>query len=80
MNYWHNEKMAEFHRTDLIKDSEHIRLVNIAMQSRVYRPTLFSRTMHSIAGWMILKGKELHERYENPSEHCHHMPSNSYAR
>lgn len=80
MYHWHNEKMAEFHRMDLINESEQIRLINLAMQSRVYRPSLFTRTMHNLAGWMILKGKELHARYEIPTEHCHKVPSNSFAR
>ena len=80
MNHWHNEKMAELHRADLINDSEQIRLANLAIQSRVYHPSLFTRTMHSIAGWMIVKGKKLHARYEIPTEHCHQVPSNSFAR
>jgi len=80
MNHWHTEKMAEFHRTDLINDSKQIRLVHLAIQSRVYRPSIFARTMHSIASWMILKGKELHARYELPTEHSHRMPSKSFAR
>jgi len=77
---WQNDYMAEYHRRDLIDDSEHIQLVNIALQSRVYRPGLFTRIMHSFAGWMITTGKELHNRYEIPSAHCHGTPSNSFAR
>ena len=80
MNYWHIEKMDEIHRTDLINDREQIRLENLVMQSRVYHPSLFTRTMHSIASWMILKGKELHARYELPTEHSHQLPSKSFAR
>jgi len=78
MNHWNNEKMAEFHRMDLINESEQIRLAKLATQSRIYRPSLFTRTMHRIASWMILKGKELHERYELPTAHSHHSPSSSY--
>ena len=80
MNYWHIEKMDEIHRTDLINEREQIRLENRVMQSRAYRPSLFTRTMHSIASWMILKGKELHARYELPTEHSHQLPSKSFAR
>ncbi len=80
MNHWNNEKMAEFHREDILKDVEQTRLAKLAMQSQVYRPSLFTRTMHGVASWMILKGKELHARYELPAEHCHKMPSNSFAR
>lgn len=80
MNNWQNEKLAELHRTDLINESNQIRLESLAMQSSAYRPSLFTRTMHSLAGWMVLKGKELHARYELPIEHSHQMPSKSFAR
>jgi hypothetical protein len=80
MNHWHTEKMAEFRHAELIKESEQIRLANLVMQSRAYHPGLFTRTMHSLAGWMILKGKELHARYEIPGEHSHQKPSSSFAR
>lgn len=80
MNHWHDEKMAEYHREKIHNEIEQIRLVNLTTQSRVYRPSLFTRTMHGIAGWMILKGKELHTRYEIPTDHCHKAPSNSFAR
>jgi len=80
MNHWHTEKMAEFHRQDIINDIEQIRLVNLATQSRVYRPGLFTRTMHNFAVWMITTGKELHNRYELPIAHSHHSPSKSFAR
>ena len=79
MNNWQNEKLAELHRLDLINERKQIRLESLAMQSHVYRPSLFTRTMHSLAGWMILKGKELHARYELPIEHSHHSPSGSFA-
>lgn len=79
MNYWTTEKMAEFHRQDIVNDIEQIRLVNLATQSRVYRPGLFTRTMHTFAVWMIATGKELHNRYELPATHCHKKTSNSFA-
>ena len=80
MNHWHTEKMAEFHRQDIINDVEQTRLVNLATQSRAYRPGLFTRTMHSFAVWMITTGKELHKRYELPTANSHHSPSKSFAR
>jgi len=76
MNHWHNEYMAEYHRQDILNDSEQTRL---AMQSRVYRPGLFARTMHNLAAWMISTGKELHKRYELPTAHSHKR-SSSFAR
>jgi hypothetical protein len=80
MNHWQTEKMAEFHRQDILNDIEQIRLANLATQSRVYRPGLFTRTMHSFAVWMITTGKELHNRYEIPTAHSHQKASNSFAR
>ena len=80
MNNWHIDYMAEYHRKDLLDEANHVRLVNLALQSRVYRPDLFTRIMHSFAGWMVSTGEGLHERYEIPSAHCHHNPSSSFAR
>jgi len=79
MNHWQNDFMAEYHRRDLLNDSEQLRLANLAARSRVYRPGLFVRTMHSFASWMISTGKELHDRYEIPAPHCHKTPSSSFA-
>ena len=80
MNHWQNEYMAEYHRQDLIEQSKQIQLAHLATQSRVYHPGLFARTMHSFAVWMIATGKDLHNRYELPTAHCHQTRSNSYAR
>jgi len=80
MNHWHNDFMAEYHRQDLVKESEKIHLENIALESRVYRTGLFAKTMHSLASWMILTGKKLHARFEIPTVHCHQTRSNSFAR
>ena len=80
MNHWHNDFMAEYHRQDLIKESEKIRIENVALRSSLSQPNLFTRTMHSFAGWMILTGKKLHARFEIPTVHCHQTASNSLAR
>jgi hypothetical protein len=63
MNNWHNEFMAEYHRQDLLKEAEHIRLEGIAVKSRVYRPGFFARSMFNFANWMISTGKQLRKRY-----------------
>lgn len=63
MNSWHDDFMAEYHRQDIIQEAEHIRLERLALQSRVYRPGLFARTMFSFANWMISTGKQLRQRY-----------------
>ncbi|HAV77162.1 MAG TPA: hypothetical protein DCX53_07395 [Anaerolineae bacterium] len=80
MNNWHNEYMAEYHRKDLLDDSERIHLMHTATRSPVYHPSWLTRTMHGFAVWMISTGKELHERYELPNAHCHQKRSTSYAR
>jgi hypothetical protein len=80
MNNWHNEYMAEYHRNDLLDDNEQIRLANLAVHSHVYRPGLFTRLMHGFASWMISTGRELLERYEIPTAHCHQTTSSWFAR
>ena len=63
MHNWHNEYMAEYHRQDILQEAEHIRLERIALQSHVYDPRLFERTMYNFANWMIITGKQLRKRY-----------------
>jgi hypothetical protein len=79
MNNWHNEFMAEYHRPDILRDVEHIRLEELAVNSRVYRPGVFARTMFSFANWMISTGKQLRKRYEVPCADCP-TPTGSFAR
>ncbi|HSL46602.1 MAG TPA: hypothetical protein VK897_24420 [Anaerolineales bacterium] len=78
MNNWHNEFMAEYHRQDILKEAEHIRLEKIALNSRVYRPGFFARTMFNFGNWMIATGKQLRERYEVPCVDCP-SPTGSFA-
>lgn len=79
MNNWHNEFMAEYHRREILEEVEKIRLEKLALQSRVYRPRLFERTMFSFANWMIFTGKQLRKRYEVPAVPCNHPPTGSLA-
>ena len=78
MHNWHDEFMAEYHRQDILKEVEHIRLERIALKSRVYRPGLFERTMYNFANWMISTGKQLRKRYEVPCVDCP-TPTGSFA-
>jgi len=80
MNHWHNDFMAEYHRQDLLEESEKIRLESLALESHAYQPGLFVRAIHAFAGWMILTGKKLHARYEIPTAHCHQTRFSSFAR
>ena len=78
MHNWHTEFMAEYHRQDILKEAEHIRLERIALQSRVYHPGLFERTMFNLANWMISTGKRLRKRYDVPCVDCP-TPTGSFA-
>jgi hypothetical protein len=78
MNNWHTEFMAEYHRQDILKEAEHIRLEELAVKSRVYRPRFFERTMFNFANWMISTGKQLRKRYEVPCVDCP-APTGSFA-
>jgi hypothetical protein len=79
MNSWHDELMAEYHRQDILREAEHIRLEKLALQSRVYRPRFFERTMFKFANWMISTGKQLRKRYEVPTVDCSKTPTGSFA-
>ena len=79
MNNWHNEFMAEYHRQDILKEVEQIRLEELAVKSRVYHPGFFARTMYNFANWMIFTGKQLRKRYEVPCVDCP-TPTGSFAR
>ena len=70
MSNWNDEYMAEVHRQQILLEAEQIRLEKIAIQSRVYRPGLFERTMFRFANWMIVTGKQLRKRYEIPAASC----------
>ena len=79
MNYWQDEKTAEYNRQRIWDEVEQIRLEKLALKSRVYRPGLFERTMFNFANWMIASGKQLRRRYEVPSTNCNKTPSKSFA-
>jgi hypothetical protein len=79
MNYWQDEKTAEYNRQRILEEVQQIRLERAALNSRVYRPGLFERTMFNFANWMISTGKHLRKRYEVPSTNCNKTPSGSFA-
>jgi hypothetical protein len=79
MNNWQNEFMAEYHRREILKEAEQIRLEKLALQAQAYRPRVFERTMFSFANWMIVTGKQLRKRYEVPMTHCGNSSTESFA-
>jgi len=80
MNYYQDELTAKYNRNKVREDFNQIHIETYIAQSRVRKPSLYTRTMHSFSSWMISTGKELHERYELPAAHCHHSPTSSFAR
>ena len=79
MNTWNYEKNAEYNREQILAEVKQIRMERITLQSRVYRPRLFERTMFNFANWMISTGKGLRKRYEVPTVNCTHSPTGSLA-
>jgi hypothetical protein len=79
MNNWQTEFMAEYDRQHILQMAEQIRLEKTALQSQVYRPGFFERTMFNIANWMISTGSQLRNRYEVPAVPCSDCPSGSYV-
>jgi hypothetical protein len=81
MNHWQNEFIAEYRRQEILNEAEQIRLgrAGIQVQSRVYRPRFFERSMFNFANWMISTGKQLRKRYEVPGVNCNHPSTESYA-
>ena len=80
MNNWQNEFMPDYHRQRIYDEVEQIRLERLAIQSSVYRPRFFERTMFRFANWMISTGKQLRKRYEIPAVQCNNSPTGSFAR
>lgn len=79
MNTWNYEKTAEYNRQRILNEVQQIHLEKIALQSRVYHPGLFAKTMFNFANWMISTGKQLRKRYEVPAVNCSKSPSGSFA-
>jgi hypothetical protein len=76
MNNWQYEYMAEYHRQDILKEVEHIRLERLAIEASRSRscPTLFERSLFTFANWMISRGRQLRKRYEATAVNCGNPP------
>ena len=79
MNTWNYEKTAEYNRQRIVDEVSQIRLEKVALQSRVYHPGLFEKTMFNFANWMITAGKQLRKRYEVPAVHCCEPATGSFV-
>ena len=80
MNYHQDELTAEYNRKRIQTELEQIRLEQLALRSRTYKPGRFTRLMFNFANWMIATGKQLRKRYEIPTTICDHVPSKAFAR
>lgn len=79
MNHYQHELTAEYHRKQIADEIKQIRLEQIALKSRPYKPGRYARTMFNFANWMIATGKQLRKRYEVPTTNCNNSPSKRFA-
>ena len=79
MNNWHTEYTAEFHRRELNQEMEQIRLEELAMQGKPYRPGRFQRIMQALGTWLVAIGEDLQCRYQSPAVDCTRSSTRSYA-
>jgi hypothetical protein len=79
MNRYQDELTAEYNRKQIIDEMKQIRLEQIALKSRPYKPGRYERTMFNFANWMIATGKQLRKRYEVPVTNCNKSHSKGFA-
>jgi hypothetical protein len=79
MNRYQDELTAEYNRKQIIDEMKQIRLEQIALKSRPYKPGRYARTMFNFANWMIATGKQLRKRYEVPATNCNKSHSKGFA-
>ena len=79
MNHYQDELTAEYHRKQISDELKQIRLEQLALKSRPYKPGRYERTMFNFANWMIATGKQLRKRYEVPVANCNNSSSKGFA-
>ena len=79
MNTFLDEQTAEYNRQRILDEVKQIRLEKLALDSQIYRPGPFERTMFRLANWMIFTGKHLRKRYEIPQVNCNQTTSSNLA-
>ena len=79
MNQYQDEYNAEYNRQRIHKEFKQIRLEQLAIQSRVYKPGRFTRMMFNFANWMISTGKQLRKRYEIPAVNSNNSTTKGFA-
>lgn len=79
MNTRLDELLLEEHRKDIHRDIQQIRLEQQALRTKVFHPSLFTRSMEKIGKWLIARGEILVKRYETPAPKCKSTGQSSYA-
>jgi len=79
MNQYQDEFTAEYNRQRIRSEIKQIRLEQLALKSRPYRPGRFTRLMFNFANWMIATGKQLRARYEIPVANCNNSRTKGFA-
>ena len=77
MYHWQYEQYTqidEFYRQQMASEMQAEKLIQ---HYRIYHPALFERIMVKLANWMIRKGAQIRQRYENPTTNCRQPASRS---
>jgi hypothetical protein len=67
MNPLMEEYSLEEHRKDMTRELDDIRLQELALNNKTYRPSLFTQSMQRLGQWLIVRGEKMVKRYEAPS-------------
>jgi hypothetical protein len=79
MNHFQDELTAEYNRQRISEELKQIRLEQLSIKARPYKPSRFERTMFNFANWMIATGKQLRKRYEVPVTNCNNTQTKGFA-
>jgi len=78
MNSLMEERLAEAHRQDLIREIRFCRQLDEISRNKGVRPGWFNRLLHLTGHWLITNGEKLARQYEPHRKEC--QPSRqSYA-
>ncbi len=66
MNHFQLERLAEYHRQELIEDMQQIRLEKLAREANQPRANLLRLGLMHLADWLIAAGRQLHQEFDPP--------------
>lgn len=67
MNSFMEQKLAEEHRKDIIREFADIRLQELALKSKASHPNWFTYTMRRFGQWLMARGERMVKHYEFPA-------------